>query len=94
MRPLRPGLEGLPQIPAGSGLLTVHRYRDQNTKYGYKRSMRYWVCWPAGEPAPYEDLVSVRLIAMLPTSFLDVPEEPAEPWGLRRWTYQPYRPRS
>ena len=40
--------------------------------------MRYWVCWPAGEPAPHDDLVSLRLIAMLPTSFIDVPEEPAE----------------
>ena len=43
--------------------------------------MRYWVCWPSGEPAPHDDLVSVRLLAMLPTSFLDVPEEPAEPSG-------------
>ena len=75
---VRLGLEDLPQIPAGSGLLTAHRYRDQPTKHGYHRSMRYWVCWPSGEPAPHDDLVSVRLLAMLPTSFLDVPEEPAE----------------
>ena len=79
---VRLALEDLPQIPTGSGLLTAHRHRDQNTKHGYKRSMRCWVCWPAGEPAPCEDLVSVRLIAMLPTSFLDVPEEPAEPSGV------------
>ena len=44
--------------------------------------MRYWVCWPAGEPAPHDDLVSVKLIAMLPTSLLDVPEEPAEASGV------------
>jgi hypothetical protein len=76
---VRLGLEDLPHIPKGSGLLTAHRYRDQPTKHGYDRSMRYWVCWPAGEPAPHDDLVSMRLIAMLPTSFIDVPEEPAEP---------------
>ena len=64
---VRLGLEDLPHIPAGRGLLAAHRYGDQPTKHGYHhRSMRYWVCWPSGEPAPHGNLVSVRLARHAP----------------------------
>ena len=64
-------LEECERLPANAGLLTAYRYVDQRTRYGMK-SMRAFVCWPAGSPPPSDDLSAVRLLCPWTFSLADV----------------------